>query len=349
MAIEIKCRCGRRYRVKEEHAGKTVKCNHCAHKMRVPEAAAMQPDLRPPLDDDDLFTAPQGALRPPLDDEDLYAPKPSSAKIEAKPSPRTPALDPVFDRDFFQLKIKPTRMIRERFEVLDEDGDLLMAVERPARMGRAALRIFFMAIVPGILATAIFAGIILYAEHAKIPVDRALGPQTCILVGIFLLAFVLVAGIALSITRDIFVYRGSSRSETLLQLQETKGLRMSSNEYTVHLPNGTQLARLKKDSFLKSFCQRWRCFGPGGGLLCLAVESPAIVGVFRRIPILSLLYLTTFVIRDARSEQTIGKLKRGMFGKYKLDLSDDPERAFDRRVLLALAVMLDFGEYRPHT
>ena len=332
MAIEIKCRCGRTYRVKDEHAGKTVKCSHCAHKMRVPEAAVIQP-----------------ALRPPLDDEDLYAPPPRSIKTEAKPSPSTPALDPVFDRDFFRLKIKPTRMIQERFEVLDEDGDLLMVVERPARTGRAALRIFFMAIVPGILATAIFAGIIYYADHAKIPLDRALSPQICILVVVLLLTFMLVAGIALSITRDIFVYRGPSRGETLLQLQETKGLRMSSNEYTVHLPNGTQLARLKKDSFLKSFCQRWRCFGPDGGLLCLAVESPTIVGVFRRIPILSLLYLSTFVIREARSNQTIGRFERGMFRGYKLDLSDDPDRAFDRRVLLALAVLLDLGEFRPHT
>jgi hypothetical protein len=348
MAIEIKCRCGREYRVKEEHAGKTVKCNHCANKMQVPAAQVMEPGLTPPFDDDDLFAAPKPVLRPPLDDEDLYTPPPRPAKTEAKPSPTVPAVDPVFDRDVFALKTKPKLGMRQRFEVRDEENRLLMVVERPARAGRHVLRLFVIAVVPFFMAIAIIVGIMFFADRAKIPVEDALGLWTFIWVGVFVAAWILVMAIVLSVTRDVFIYRGSGCNETLLEIRQSKKFQVLRSEYTLHLPNGMRLARFQKSILFDLLRQRWHCFRPGGGLLCFAVESPLVIAVFRRIPILSLLYFTPFLIRDARSERMIGRLNRGFLNNCTLDLSDDPERVFDRRILLALAVMLDFGEYRPY-
>jgi hypothetical protein len=47
-------------------------------------------------------------------------------------------------------------------------------------------------------------------------------------------------------------------------------------------------------------------------------------------------------------EAVLGEFNRKftLFDRYVLDLSADPDRAFDRRVALALGVMLDTGERR---
>jgi hypothetical protein len=47
-------------------------------------------------------------------------------------------------------------------------------------------------------------------------------------------------------------------------------------------------------------------------------------------------------------ETVLGELNRKftLFDKYVLDLTHDPQRTLDRRVALALGVMLDTGEGR---
>jgi hypothetical protein len=57
---------------------------------------------------------------------------------------------------------------------------------------------------------------------------------------------------------------------------------------------------------------------------------------------------TNFVFHRAGSDRVIGEFKRKLtlFDRYVLDLTADRERAFDRRVALALGVMLDTGERR---
>ena len=67
----------------------------------------------------------------------------------------------------------------------------------------------------------------------------------------------------------------------------------------------------------------------------------------RFVPFMELLR-TNFIFQGAGSEAVVGEFKRKMtiLDRYVLDLTADRARAFDRRVAVALGVMLDTGERR---
>ena len=82
--------------------------------------------------------------------------------------------------------------------------------------------------------------------------------------------------------------------------------------------------------------------------LCVAREDSMILSLVRRfVPFMGLLR-TNFIFQPAGSDKVIGEFKRKMtiLDRYALDLSADRNRILDRRVAVALAVMLDTGERR---
>jgi len=57
---------------------------------------------------------------------------------------------------------------------------------------------------------------------------------------------------------------------------------------------------------------------------------------------------TNFIFLPAGTEDVIGEFKRKftILDRYVLDMTSDPERLMDRRIAIALGVMLDTGERR---
>ena len=74
-----------------------------------------------------------------------------------------------------------------------------------------------------------------------------------------------------------------------------------------------------------------------------------ILSLLRRLigPLFGLLR-TNFIFLPAGSEDVIGEFKRKftILDRYVLDMSADPQRLMDRRIALALGLMLDTGERR---
>ena len=58
--------------------------------------------------------------------------------------------------------------------------------------------------------------------------------------------------------------------------------------------------------------------------------------------------MTNFVFQAAGSDEVIGQFNRkfSLFDRYVLDLSEDPQHQIDRRLGVALALLLDTGERR---
>src|SRR5262249_41764110 len=73
-----------------------------------------------------------------------------------------------------------------------------------------------------------------------------------------------------------------------------------------------------------------------------AVAAPADPGPLLRIP------AHHFVLVRGPHAEVFGELNRKftLLDRYVLDLSADPARTFDRRVAVALGIMLDTGERR---
>jgi hypothetical protein len=166
-----------------------------------------------------------------------------------------------------------------------------------------------------------------------------------------LLAFAacLCVGILLSAKRHVSFYRDASKAEKLLTVLQDAKFQPITATFTVLDRDGQPLCKLHKNILYNLIRKRWYCYRPDGSLLCLAMEDSILLSLLRRFlgPMLGLLR-TNFIIVPPNSEQVIGEFNRKftLFDRYVLDLTRDYERTLDRRIAVAMGVMLDTGERR---
>jgi uncharacterized protein YxjI len=298
MSVRVSCQCGTTYELKDEFAGKLVKCPQCGRENRVPAGGAGVP-----------------------------------VQVQA---------DPVFDRDLFLLRQQMLR-ISEKYDVGDEKGQNIIYIERPAHLLRN-LGAVLAAVIVWFLVFSAFAAV---ADQAP-PQSATRGILTVLGV---VLAFVgaIAVGIPLSAKRHVTFYRDASKRDRLIEVLQDKKWQPITMTYTVRDFRGKPLARLAKNILYNLIRKRWYVFAPDGRLSHVAKEDSVILSLLRRFlgPLFGLLR-TNFIILRADSEDVIGEFKRKftILDRYVLDMSADPQRTMDRRVALALGVMLDTGERR---
>lgn len=298
MPVLVTCECGNAYDLKDEFAGKLVKCPKCGRPARAPGASSV----------------------------------PATA-------------DSVFDRDIFLLRQQLLK-ISEKYDVVDEKGIKIIFVERPAHLMRnlGAVLVAVTILIGG------FMGL------AALPSSKSGSPVIAWLVVIGMIAVIVgavAAGIAMSVKRHVTFYRDESKREKLLDVLQDKKFQPIMMTYTVRDARGRPIARLGKNLLFNFIRKRWYVWAPGGGAdpqpLFLAKEDSVILSLLRRLigPLFGLLR-TNFIFLPAGTEDVIGEFKRKftILDRYVLDLSGDPQRTMDRRIALALGVMLDTGERR---
>ena len=295
MPISVTCRCGNSYRLKDEFAGKVVRCPQCGETIRV----------------------------------------------EAAQRTTRPQADIAFDRDKFLLRQKHLA-ISEKYEVWDDEGRPILYIERPAHLARNLF-----ACLAGLAAGIVFA-IAVGAAAVAVPYEPlqvALG----ILAGVGAIFVVFAVAIALYRKRHVTIYRDATRSEALLQVLQDRKVPLINATYTVNGRDGELLATLHKNYLYNIIRKRWYCRALDGSILCVAKEDSLILSLLRRFlgPLLGVLR-TNFVIQQGESDRVIGEFNRKftILDRYVLDMAADPTRALDRRIALALGVMLDTGERR---
>jgi uncharacterized protein YxjI len=295
MPVLVTCECGTSYDLKDEFAGKLVKCPNCGRPTRAPSSAAVVPGQT----------------------------------------------DPAFDRDLFLLRQQMLK-ISEKYDVGDEQGNKIIFVERPAHflrnLGAVVVAMFIW--IGGIM------GLIALAD--AFPKNAVVGWIT----GIGMLAVFIgapIVGVMLSAKRHVTFYRDQTKRERLLEVLQDKKFQPITMTYTVRDARGRPLAKLAKNWLYNMVRKRWYVYAPNGQLLFLAKEDSVILSLLRRFlgPLFGLLR-TNFVFLPAGSEDVIGEFKRKftILDRYVLDMTADPQRIMDRRIALALGVMLDTGERR---
>lgn len=297
MSIRVACQCGTTYELKDEFAGRLVKCPQCGRENRAPAPA--------------VAAAPPGTL------------------------------DPAFDRDVFLLRQQMLK-ISEKYDVCDEQGNKIVFVERPAHFLRnlgallAAVVVFIVVMVAFIALADAFKG-------------TALEVVFGILAFLGALAGALVVGIPLSAKRHITFYRDQTKRARLLEILQDKKFQPITATYTVRDPTGKVLALLWKSYLYNAIRKRWYVKSPDGAVRFLAKEDSIILSLLRRLlgPMLGLLRTNFIIVREG-TDDVIGEFNRKLtiLDRYALDLKADPQRTLDRRVALALGVMLDTGERR---
>ena len=297
MAVRVACQCGTSYELKDEFAGRLVKCPQCGRENRVPGVV------------------PAG-----------------SVKAQA---------DPVFDRDVFLLRQQLLR-ISEKYDVADELGKKIVFVERPAHLLRN-----IGAILAGLAAGAVV-GVVLgmLSDMAKgTPYEGLLAALAVI--GFFVVLF--AVGIALSAKRHVSFYRDETKRDKLLEVLQDRKWQPITATYTVRDRAGRTMALLWKNYLYNVVRKRWYVKAPDGTTLYVAKEDSIILSLLRRFlgPLFGLLRTNFIIVRNG-SEDVVGEFNRKftLLDRYVLDLKADRARELDRRVALALGVMLDTGERR---
>ena len=255
----------------------------------------------------------------------------------------TPAsqADPLFDRDMFLLNQKHLA-INEKYMVLDEQGSPLAFVERPALLGRQLLMLLAMVAVAGGIGGG---GVV--ASEALVPQDY----QPMVVAGAVILAlFAAVATMArLAPKRHITFFRDESKRERLLLVEQDQRLQWLDATFTVRDGRGKPIAKFHKNYLRDIFRKQWNVADVRGRKICVAKEDSIILSLIRRLfPQLGAFFRTNFVFMRPSDEKPYGEFQRKLtiLDKYALDLREDRNRELDRRIALALGVMLDTGERR---
>lgn len=251
--------------------------------------------------------------------------------------------DLVFARDVF-LMYQNHLAINEKYYITSKDGHPLMFAERPVY--------FWMNTLAGLGGIAAGVGnmmlaIALYhaAKKGGLPFPALYALAVWSKLGTVIV--VAVATMFLVKKRHITVYRDDTRAEVLLQVTQDFRVPLLTSSYTVTDPDGRPLGRLFKKRLRNIFRKRWYGVGPEGDLILVAREDSMVLSVLRRAMMGFFGFLhTNFVIYGKAG--VLGEFNRRMTiqDHYVLDLSADSLRSLDRRMALALGVMLDTGEGR---
>lgn len=253
--------------------------------------------------------------------------------------PPAPGVDPAFDRDVFLLRER-VFTITSKYEVWAGDGTPVLYVERPTYLVRTLV-----AYLLGAIAGLIVLGWVGRAASAAGPL---VGPVIFLLAfPIAFFAFVVVSMSARPL-RHVTVYRDDSRAETMLRVLQDQRVALLTRTYTMLAKTGEPIARLRKTYIDNIIRKRWYVEAPDGQRLGMALEDSIVLSLLRRIlgPFFGVLRTNFLLLRP--SGEVFGEFNRKftLLDRYVLDLSLDPERTFDRRIALALGVMLDTGERR---
>ncbi len=295
MAVRVTCQCGTSYELKDEFAGRLVKCPQCGRENRVPVPA-------------------------------------TGAKPQA---------DPVFDRDVFLLRQQLLR-ISEKYDVADEQGKKIVFVERPAHLLRN---------VGALLAALAAAGVVGvgFGILSDMATGTAFAGVLAALAVIGAIVALIAVGVGLSAKRHVTFYRDQTKRDKLLDVLQDRKWQPITATYTVRDRSGRTMALLWKNYLYNIIRKRWYVKAPDGTTLYVAKEDSIILSLLRRLlgPLFGLLRTNFIIVRDG-TEDVVGEFNRKftLLDRYVLDLKADRARELDRRVALALGVMLDTGERR---
>lgn len=340
MPIPVACSCGARFNLRDEYAGRTLKCPTCQRAIQAPESAMAMAPAGAAVVGDESDGAGEIPLAPPV------APPPLHVDY-AVPAPLQQFSTSPFDRDRFLLRQKAVA-INQKYYVWDEAGRTILFIERPRMVLRSLLAAF------GAIATFAVIAILCGLTIAVIFPNGPRGND--VLMGTILVVTTLIAitaSIAVAVwaspRRHVTFYTDENKTQSVLSVTQDNKFQVIWAYYTVRTPDGTILATLTKNYLYNFFRKRWYVNRPDGSQWLMAKEDSIILSLLRRVlGNLGAFIRTNFIFCEPGTDEVIGEFNRKftLLDRYVLDLASDPDRTLDRRVAVALGVMLDTGERR---
>jgi len=231
--------------------------------------------------------------------------------------------------------------LSEEYDVCAEDGSPILHVERPVHQALGCLTL-----VSALFAFFVVFGLAMIAFMVLTPRVAAepIGMGSSMVFGA---VAAVVAAITMRPKRHAMFYRDSSKKEVVLRVMQIRRFQPIVARFTVLDAAGRPLAQLHKNHLHNFLRKRWECLGTDGTLLCVALEQSFGLALARQALEQVLPYVpTNFLILKGDTDVQIGEFNRKatILNHHVLDLKADSDRWLDRRIGLALGVMLDSGE-----
>ncbi len=257
-------------------------------------------------------------------------------------------LHPAFNRDRFLFRQR-LMTLSEKYVVWDDEENPILFIERPAYFWRQVLAAF--AIIILLIVSVGVSAVVGVVLSNNVQPSWIGGAVAAVLIAASVILTVVVA-IRLTPKRHIYIYADETKEEFLLQVQQDKKFQFIVATYTVVTPEGECLGRMRKNYLYNFFRKRWDVLDAQGNTTLIAREDSLLLSLLRRFlgPMLGFLR-TNFILVVPGSdgvEATRGEFNRKftVFDRYVLDLTTDRSRLIDRRIAVALGVLLDTGEHR---
>jgi hypothetical protein len=224
-----------------------------------------------------------------------------------------------------------------RYHILDKNGDTVLFVERPAYFSLNRIKNI----------ASIAAGVAASLGVAMVLPEEIHDPYRLFLLLAVFLVVLIPTSLALSIRYRTTLFRDESKREIYLEIFQDNRIPFPFSWYTVKDGSGRTLGRIRRSYYHKLVLKRWHLYGEDGLILGIAKEDSTVKSVLSRvigspIPLL----ITNYTLFDGKMGNILGEFNRRqlVFGCYVLDMDSDYRRTIDRRIALALGVMLDAGE-----
>ncbi len=145
---------------------------------------------------------------------------------------------------------------------------------------------------------------------------------------------------------NIHVYGDDSKTEELLTIEDKSIFDMGAGMNVRDARTGEPVGSFKREMLSSMLRRTWKILDMQGNVIGSAMEDSMGKALVRRFLPLGGLLRTDFIIEV--NGKGVGKfIRKFTIGdKYVLDLSDDPQRLFDRRLAVALGILLDSAEAR---
>jgi len=227
------------------------------------------------------------------------------------------SVDPIFDWDKFLLKKKRV-FTSEKYYVFDEAGNQILFIQRPAHLFR---NVFLLLPALGIMVSFIHSLLKPMEDH-----DGLFS-----LIPIYIIFFATYLIIVSSYNKRLIkIYRDDTKNELLLYISKEQNIESSDTILILSDLNRNTLAEFR---YVIGYQDCWYCYTKEG-LLCVAKPRDHFFGWPN----------THFIILKGESNQVIGELDRKKTLRTPLlEMKLDKAPKFDRRIALALGVLLDTG------
>lgn len=264
----------------------------------------------------------------------------SAVQVPALPT-AAPQADAIFERDTFLINQRIA--IDARYQITDEAGKPVVWVVRPTYFLRHMAALF-----AGFIAGFAWVTLLIMMADSFGP-QSAVGGVLGLLGALGFVPVILVVAVALSVKRHTTVYKDEACRMPVLIVKQDRKWQWINWTYSITDKDGNPLGALRKNMLWHLIRKRWFLTGNDGRQIAMAKEESIILSLLRRLlgPLFGLLR-TNFIILKGDSDEIIGEFNRKMtiLDRYVLDLKADRARYLDRRLALALGLMLDSGERR---